>query len=104
MSRAAQREDAYLAGIQRALNTGKRARGLQRKSLQDWQRLTTAKISRIASGAQEAKPEMVKFMSELLPYTEQVKAAIKQMPKGTEADANARMLAAVEMMRKFRRS
>lgn len=103
MIRASQREDAYIAGIQRSLADGKRARGLARRSLADWQRLTTAKVGRIASGAQEAKPDVANFMAQLLPYTEQVRNTIRGMPKGTEADSDARMLAAINMMRKFKR-
>src|SRR5262245_8881333 len=59
---AAQHQDAYVAGVQRAAQTGKWARGLNRVNLQQWQQATLQKgIPRIASGAQAAVPKMTAF-------------------------------------------
>jgi hypothetical protein len=43
------------------------------------------------------------FLQELLPYTQALKERIRAMPKRNEAEADARMQAAVAAMRQFRR-
>lgn len=104
MEQAASKQEEYLAGVQKAITTGKWVRGLRRKTKEDWQRAMIEKgVQRIPSGAQQAEGKVTEFLQELLPYTEQVKQMIRSMPKMTEADADARALKAIDMMRKFRR-
>lgn len=95
---AAAAADRMLAGIQRAVSSGKWQAGLQSVSLQDWKSAMLDKgVNRIASGAAAAKGKMQSFLSQFLPY---VAAGVQQMdatmPRGdTEQNINR----AVFMMR-----
>lgn len=103
MAKAAASEDAWVSGVQRAKDSGKFRDGLMAVPFEEWKRLTAEKGSaRIAQGVQEAKPKLQQFFSQLLPYTEQVSQRIAQMPKGTDADSAARMMANFESMKQFR--
>lgn len=102
MAKAAARSDAYIAGVQRAVESGRYADGLNSVTLEEWKRLTMEKASRIQQGVKEAEPKMVQFFTQLLPYTAQVKREIAAMPKGTLADSIARSTAAIEKMAQFR--
>lgn len=59
-------------------------------------------LPRLTTGVNGAIPKVTAFMTQLIPYTERVKQTIRAMPKGSEADADARMLAAARMMREFK--
>lgn len=103
--KAAARSDAYVAGVQRAVQDGKWQNGLRRVTLADWQRSMLDKgLTRVASGASAAKPKMEEFLSDFLPFVEQGKAAIdRELPRG---DAEQNIQRAVAMMRhnmKFKR-
>ena len=56
---------------------------------------------RVAQGAQANQGKMANFMSQLLPYTENLQRSIKAMPKVTPQDSLARMIANFEGMQKF---
>lgn len=101
---AAQAVDRMVAGVERAAAEGKIQRGLQRVTLQQWQDATTNKgIPRIATGATAAIPRMQAFMSEWLPYMDQLKQRLTAMPRGDLQQNIARMVAAVEHAAAFRR-
>lgn len=71
-------------------------------SLQAWQTAMVDKgLARLTTGVNGAMPKVQAFMAQLIPYTNQVRATIRSMPKGSEADSEARMLAASRMMRAF---
>jgi len=102
--KAAKRKDAYVAGVQAAADSGKWEAGLRRVNLGQWQDAMIKKgVPNLNTGTQQAISKVEAFAAELLPYTARVKETIAQMPKGTDADSDARMLAAVQMMRQFRR-
>lgn len=103
MAKAADRADYYAQRVQEAVNSGKFQAALRAVSLGDWQQATAEKgTSRIASGVQLAIPKVQAFQAQLQPYAESVKRQIAAMPKGGPAEADARMLAAVNLMRQFR--
>lgn len=103
MAKAASREDAWLAGVQRAREDGSYRDGLLGVDFQQWKRDTVEKIQqRLGQGVQSATNKMQEFFSQLLPYTQRVKSEISMMPKGTEADSVARMMANFEKMKQFR--
>lgn len=84
---------------------GKYDQAMDQVTLQDWQDAAIKKgVARATQGAVEAEGKMQQFMSQLLPFTAQVSAKISQMPNATEAERDARMLAAVREMRAFRRN
>lgn len=103
MAKAAAQVDRYKMGVQRAADDGTWAEGLQAVSLEDWKTATAEKgTARIADGVAKAKSKQQRFYDQLLPHTEMVKQTIASMPKGSEADSDARMLAASRMMRQFK--
>jgi len=97
-------KDRWINGVQRAASEGRYEQGLSQVTLADIQRAMINKgIPNMMNGAREAQPKVQRFMSELLPYTAEVSAAVQAMPKGTLADSIARATRAIEMMAKFRR-
>jgi hypothetical protein len=95
--KAAQRQDAWLAGVNRAASNGKYQRGLRRVTLQAWQDAMIQKgLPRIASGASQAKGKFEQFMSKWLPHQEALKQKLSSMPRGDLQQNIARMVAAVQ--------
>ncbi len=101
---AAQRQDAYVAGVQRAAANGKWARGLNRVSLQQWQQAMIQKgLQRVGPGSQAAIPKMAAFMSQFGPYLDQLKQALSTMPRGDINANKARAAFAIDFLSKFQR-
>jgi len=104
-AKAARRVDAMIAGMQRAAAEGKIQRGLEAVSLEDWKRAALDKgISRIAGGAQTAKPKVQEFFQEFIPHLQAGLQALEAMPRG---DVEQNINRATAMMRhnaKFRKS
>lgn len=95
---AAAAADRMVAGIMRAVQSGKWQAGLQAVSLQDWKSAMLDKgVNRIASGAAAAKGKFQTFMSQFLPYVQQgVQAMDSTMPRG---DLEQNIARATYMMR-----
>jgi hypothetical protein len=105
MERAAAAAGFWAQRVAEAATNGKFAAGLRRVSKADWQAAATGLgAQRLAQGAREKKGKMQDFLTQLLPYTDNVKKTIAAMPRGGEAESDARMLAASRMMRAFKRS
>ena len=103
--RAAARQDAYIAGVQRAVSDGRYARGLRRVTLQSWQEAMLNKgLPRISSGATAAVPKMQAFLEKFLPHQEALKTKLASMPRGDLQQNIARMVMAVEHNSQFRYS
>lgn len=101
--KAAARQDAYVAGVQRAVSDGKYRRGLAKVTLQSWQDAMINKgLSRIAGGATAAQPKMAAFLEKFLPYVEQGKQALQSMPRGDLAQNLQRMMFMAEHLSKFK--
>ena len=101
--RAAARQDAYIAGVQRAVNEGRYQRGLRKVTLQSWQEAMINKgLPRVAAGASQAQPKMQQFMEKWLPHEEALKQKLQSMPRGDLQQNIARMVAAVEHNAAFR--
>jgi hypothetical protein len=104
LERAASKADDWQARVSDPRTKEKFVAGLRRVSFDEWKRKAVeVGAGRIASGVQAASSTMRQFLSELLPYTEQLKERIRAMPKRNESEAMNRLLAAVEGMRNFRR-
>lgn len=95
--KAANRSDAYLLGVQRAVANGKYRDGLMAVTLEDWKRAALDKgVGRIAGGAVAAKGKFADFMTQFLPHIQSGLQALASMPRGTlEENINR----AVSMMR-----
>lgn len=100
--KAAANEQGYLAGVQRAVQSGKWRRGLQSSSLQNWQQTMTQKgIPRIGTGAAAATGKFANFMGQLLNYQQ---AGLSQLPPRGDINANlARMMAWAQYMSNFKK-
>lgn len=102
--KAAAAQEAYLAGVQRAVADGKWERGLKRVTLEDWKQAMLAKgVSRIASGAAQAVGKMEGFLAEFLPHVEQGQRMLDNMPRGDLATNIQRAVAMMEHNSKFKR-
>lgn len=81
--RAKAQSNAYLAGVQRALSSGKYERGLNRVTLEGWKQAMLNKgVPRIAQGVSEAKPKMAQFLARWLPHQQALKSKLQSMPRG----------------------
>lgn len=104
-AQAAQKLDKYQEGIRKAIETGKTAQRMQAVTVQQWQDAAIQKgLARLDSGVEAGTPKMQSFLTEFLPYAEQVSQSVKQMPDVTEDDRDRRMLEAVRRLRQFKRS
>lgn len=90
---------AYVDGVQRSVDSGRRAAGLNGASVADWKNnATTVGAQRLASGAQKAQ---AKYRKKIAPYAAvwpQMRAAARALPKGGLANAAARAAAALEVI------
>lgn len=94
-----------LANFTASVNDGSWERGLRNTTLESWKASMIQKgIQRIPQGAESAKPKFARFMTELLPYQEGVKAQIEAMPDISLEDSIARMTTWTREMAKFTRS
>src|SRR5262249_1652963 len=101
--KAAQRADAWAAGVQRALADQRFQRGLRRVTLQSWQDATVNKgLPRIAAGAAQAQPKMQQFYEKFLPHMEALKTKLQGTPRGDLQTNIARMIMAVEHAASFK--
>lgn len=103
-TKAVQKKDKFKQRLMEAIDTGKWERGLQRVSLDEWKEKILSKgIARLPQGVTDAQPKMQEFMAQLLPYQENVKRRIEQMPDRTLEDRINRMVTWVREMSKFQR-
>lgn len=89
---AARNPDGYLAGIQKAVTSGKWQNRLNAVSLQSWQQdMINKGIPRIQTGAQTGKAKVNTFMNQFLPYVYQARDSLAATPRGTLEQNIARM-------------
>jgi hypothetical protein len=100
--KAAARQQAYADGVRRAVDEGRYARGLRRVTLQSWQEAMISKgASRIAAGASQAQPKVAAFLNKFLPYVEQGKQKLANMPRGDFEQNLARAAAMARHLHDF---
>lgn len=97
MEKAAAAQERYLAGVRRAVESGKYAERLRAVPLQEWKNAMINKgIPNMQNGYNVGKAKYQRFMQSFLPYARQVSEEIKQMPKGTLQQAKDRSNRAIE--------
>jgi uncharacterized membrane protein len=102
-SKAADQAELYARKTAEAVASGKFQDSLRAVSLQSWQQSTVDKVKqRLPQGVNAAKSKVQAFQAQLQPHAEMVKRTIAGMPKGTEADADQRVLTAIRLMRQFK--
>lgn len=78
---------------------------LQKVSLDQWRQAMLNKgVNRISSGAQAAIPKFQAFMTQFLPFVQNVAAGVRQMPNVTLEDRINRMVAQIRGTAAFVRS
>jgi len=96
---AAAKEDKMLAGVTRAVQSGKWAAGLRKVSLQDWKTKTAEKMQqRMAGGVDAAKGKRESFDNYLVETINAVLPQIQAMPDLTLEDSVGRVRAMMEHM------
>lgn len=79
-------------------------RSLGRVSLADWQGAMINKgIPRIATGAAQARDKFTQFLTQFLPFVENVASQVRTMPKATLEDRIQRAVAQIRGTAQFRR-
>lgn len=102
---AAAKQDKMLANVTAAVQSGKWAAGLRRVTLSDWKKAAVEKgIPRISQGVANAAPKVSDFAGQLLPYQDNLKSQISNMPDLTIEDNINRMTTFIRGMAKFKRS
>jgi hypothetical protein len=92
----------YVEGVNRAVADGRVEAGLRRVTLADWQRATLDKgAPRLATGARAAEGDFAQFMTEFMPFVEQVRAQLP--PRGSLDENLARMVQNARALSEFRR-
>jgi len=99
MEKAAARSDAYLAGVNKAVQSGRWQNSLRAVDLNTWRTVTAQKVGeRLAGGATAAVPKVQKFATWLIPAVNAASAAIDNMPKQTLQDSIQRVAAFMTAM------
>lgn len=92
MQLAADAEQAYLQGVQDAVNSGRRTAKLLAVPVATWKANATGKgAQRLASGAQAALPKVQAHFQKWGPVYSQISQHVATMPKGGLAAAMARV-------------
>ena len=103
MQKAAEAKDKYVMGVMAAADSGKWEDGLRSVDFAAWKQKTAdVGTQRIAAGVEAATTKQMNFFSQLLPYTDRVKAAVAQMPSGTLEENIQRAIAAITQMSQFK--
>lgn len=103
MEKAAQSKDLWVAGIQRAAESGTWEDGLRSVTLESWKiRTASTGADRFVQGAKDGEGKMQSFMTQWLPQAARIKTEVAAMPKGTIQDSIARAAKAIEMAANFR--
>ncbi len=88
-----------------AVDSGKMERGLRRITKEAWIAVTAQKgQERMATGLAAAKPKMVSFFTQFLPYADQVSKEVAAMPSTSLEDNINRMTTAVRRLAQFQRT
>ncbi len=105
MEKAANRGDAMVAGVQRAVADGRWQAGLRRVTLQQWKdRMISKGIPRVSQGVTDAQGDFSNFMSEFMPYIQEGQRQLESTPRGDLQTNINRMIQMVQYLSDFKRS
>lgn len=101
---AAAAVDKYQRGVNEAVSSGRFVNNLNAVSLSDWQTAAKEKgAANFINGVTKISARSAKAMADQQAYAEQVRQQIASMPNNTEADAEQRALAAIRLMREYKK-
>lgn len=93
---ASQAADLWQQRVSSQQARDKFSRNTAKVTLEDWRTAMLNKgVPRVATGAQQAQAKFAAFMSQFLPFVNNVAQRVRQMPKATLEDRIARMVAQV---------
>lgn len=103
MERAAAKADDYLRGVMEAVQSGKYQQALRDTPKSAWvDGIINKGLQNLSAGVTSGAPKMQNFLSQFMPYAEQVSQAVAQLPKGGVENAKARASLAIEMLSQFK--
>lgn len=102
---AIKQQSLYIDNTRKAAESGKWASGLRRAGKSKWLKASVEKgAANITTGVRHGQDKVTQFMTAFLPYVEQGAEQVRSMPKGTEADSKARMMAMFDHNKAFKRA
>ena len=102
---AVRKKDKFRINLLAAIDSGKWEEATGNIDLEDWKKRTSGKgADRLVAGLEDSRDKSVDFRQQLIAYQEQVSAKIDAMPDTTPEQREARLLANMREMRKFKRS
>lgn len=103
-SKAADAADKYARNVAEAVSSGRYAAGNRSVSLTDWKQAATDKgVANMQNGVRSISGKAKRAMQDQLNYAQTVATQISGMPSSTEADMDARALAAIRLMRQYKK-
>lgn len=100
--KAARSVDKMVRNLQDSVQSGRYAAACNKVSVTDWQNAYINKgLRNFTNGVANISPSAQKAMADQQQYADQVKQELASMPTDTEAQADAKMLAAVNKMRAY---
>ena len=104
-AKAALAQGKWLAGVQRAANEGRFAAGCNAVTLEDWKRVTTAKVaSNLSAGVTAARGKVATVGAQLIQHINAALPTINAMPKVSMQDSINKVAAMMQHMASFRKS
>lgn len=102
---AVKNQAALVSNFNESVSSGKWARNTQAVDLPSWQqRTTTVGAPRLASGAVAAQPKVQAFMTQFLPFEQNVVNQVKaSMPRGSTEQNIQRAVAVMNGLSKFKK-
>ncbi len=102
--RAVAKKEKFVTELMRAIEEGKWEQALRQYGLEEWKRDMIQKgIGRISQGAEAAKSDFADFMSQFLPYAEEVAKKADAMSDTTLEDRINKAIFVMRELAKFRR-
>lgn len=104
-AKAAAAQDKLVQNWNASIQSGKWASAVSAVTLADWKKAMKDKgIPRYGTGVQAAVPKMQSFMTEFLPFLDNLSATVQAMPSLTLEQNIARMVAQVRGAATFKRA
>lgn len=101
---AAAKQQKWINALMDTNTQQKWARNVSAVSLSSWKAaMTDYGINRVAQGAQAKQPKFTTAMNSLLPFIDQVRDQVRNMPDDTPAAREQRALAMMRGMRNYQR-
>lgn len=102
---AKKQAEKMVRNLKASVDSGKYAAACDAVTLPDWQSACIEQgAARLVDGAAHGETDMTRYLEVALPVIRRLASEVRAMPDGTEAEREARLLAFVRGMRKFKYS